>query len=191
MLPLLIPAAALVSAALGTSSGRKALGLSDLWGEEKNLPEKRIPDRVRSEQLPEALDTEVANTPWWLEKLGKRLAFLREEKAFSASEVATKAGISRTAVKNLEEGADMKLSTLFSVSSALGVPVVALLDGLQPELNEQMREILQTSQSVVEKEKAELEASEPQNNLLSSKAGDTWIEMETEDGKRVRLRVAK
>lgn len=189
MIPLLIPAVTLIGAALGTSSGRKVLGLSELWDE---------PSYKEAQNQPLTLkEMESEESSWRLKKLGQRLAFLRETKKFSATELAEKSGISRPALKNLEDGGDMKLSTLFAVSSALGIPVLALLDGLQPELQEDVSEALKASQSKFERElrekidkeiRAELALK---NNSKPSEDEGTWIEMETEDGHRVRLKAVK
>lgn len=73
-------------------------------------------------------------------ELGQRVATTRKLLGLNQDACAKAANVSRTALRNLESGKDTKLSTLFAVSGAINVPVVALIQEMQPMLEERFWE---------------------------------------------------
>lgn len=67
-------------------------------------------------------------------ELGRRVEMARVLQRMTQDGCASAANISRTALRNLEDGKDARLSTLLAVSNALSVPIAALFEGIQPEL---------------------------------------------------------
>lgn len=72
--------------------------------------------------------------PWSPETLlgiGVRIRAAREGHGWSQDEFAFRAGVHRSYVTQLENGRkDLRISTLYRVADALGVPVVSLLPDL-------------------------------------------------------------
>ncbi len=64
-------------------------------------------------------------------ELGKRIHDLRLDRNVSQDELAKKAGISLSTLKNLEKGNEVKLGVLLNVLRALGI--LANVDSLIPE----------------------------------------------------------
>ena len=71
-------------------------------------------------------------------ELGRRIETARVLQRMTQDKCARAANISRTALRNLEDGKDTKLSTLWAVSNTLSVPIAALFQGLQPELEKDL-----------------------------------------------------
>lgn len=69
----------------------------------------------------------------------QRIAALIEQSGKRKNEVARLAGISRTTLDNLLDGADVKISTISAVASVLGVRAVDLItDGDEERINYMM-----------------------------------------------------
>ena len=56
---------------------------------------------------------------------------------------ANLAQVSRTALRNLEDGKDAKLSTLLAVSHAISLPLVTLCEGLQGPMEKKISEVME------------------------------------------------
>lgn len=77
-----------------------------------------------------------------LQQLGGRIKSARELRNLTQERCAELAGVSRTALRNLEEGGDTRLSTVFAVSKELSIPLIHLFQGTQPELEEKAGMVL-------------------------------------------------
>ncbi len=86
-------------------------------------------------------DSEVTLGEWSVE-LGRRIETARVLQRMTQEKCAAEAKISRTALRNLEDGKDTKLSTIFAVSNALSLPMTAIFKGMQPELEKALAETL-------------------------------------------------
>lgn len=75
-------------------------------------------------------------------ELGRRIEIARNLRKMNQKNCAAKAKISRTALRNLEEGNDTRLSTLLAVSDVLQIPIRALFEELQPDLEANFEKIL-------------------------------------------------
>jgi transcriptional regulator with XRE-family HTH domain len=63
-------------------------------------------------------------------RIGKQIQLLRDRSGFSQDELASRAGISKTTLQNIEWGSsNPTIGTLESISETLGVPFVELYDG--------------------------------------------------------------
>jgi len=78
----------------------------------------------------------------WSIELGKRIETSRVLQRMTQEKCAAAANISRTALRNLEDGKDTKLSTIFAVSNALSLPMTAVFKGMQPDLEEALSKTL-------------------------------------------------
>lgn len=73
-----------------------------------------------------------------LTELGQRIETARVLQRMTQEKCANMAKISRTALRNLEDGKDAKLSTLLAVSNALSIPVATIFESLQKELENKL-----------------------------------------------------
>ncbi len=74
-------------------------------------------------------------------ELGRRIETARVLQRMTQEKCANVANVSRTALRNLEDGKDARLSTLLAVSNALAMPVTTLFEGLQPELEKNLSQM--------------------------------------------------
>ena len=72
--------------------------------------------------------------------IGKRIEQVRKLKNLTQEEFADSCGISRTAVSNIEQGQDSKLSSLYAISEALEIPLTAILQETQLDLEKKFGE---------------------------------------------------
>ena len=77
-----------------------------------------------------------------LQQIGGRIKSARELRKLTQERCADLSGVSRTALRNLEEGGDTRLSTVFAVSKELSIPLIHLFQGTQPELEEKAGVVL-------------------------------------------------
>lgn len=150
-LPWLIGAAAIASAAAARAvvegkkkeqEGKELDVTAQARPANGSLPSSLNAPTSTSEREPFALEGEdIAlgeDTPFT--ELGQRVATTRKLLGLHQDECAKAAKISRTALRNLESGKDTKLSTLYAVSAAINVPVFALIQEMQPRLEQQFLE---------------------------------------------------
>lgn len=151
-LPWLIGAVAIASAA----AARAVVEEKKKEQEGKELDVTALAARPANGSLPSSLNTPTSTPerePFALEgeditlgedtpftELGQRVATTRKLLGMHQDECAKAAKISRTALRNLESGKDTKLSTLYAVSAAINVPVFALIQEMQPRLEQQFLE---------------------------------------------------
>lgn len=109
--------------------GVAAASAANLLSEEAQEKDGRAP------RLPTDVEDLVDET---FIELGRRVETARVLQRMTQDKCASAANISRTALRNLEDGKDAKLSTLWAVSNALSVPVTALFQGLQPEFEKDL-----------------------------------------------------
>lgn len=90
------------------------------------------------EASPKAAQAVVKGRQWVAKTFygdGASLAALRLQHGWSQAELARRAGTSQSYIGRLEAGGiDPQLSTVRKIALALGVPVVALVDALTPEV---------------------------------------------------------
>ena len=74
------------------------------------------------------------------ETIGKRIEQVRKLKNLTQEQFADACGISRTALRNIEQGQDSKLSSIFAVSEALEIPLIAIFQEIQGSLEKTFAE---------------------------------------------------
>lgn len=79
--------------------------------------------------------------------IGKRIEQVRKLKSMTQEEFATACGISRTAVRNIEQGQDSKISSLYAISEALEIPLSVILKDTQTELEKKFAEATSATES--------------------------------------------
>lgn len=72
-----------------------------------------------------------------LERVGRNIAYYRAERSLSQVELARKSGVSVTTLNEIEtfKPRDMRLSTLFAIARALGIPPVQLMSAAELDLS--------------------------------------------------------
>ena len=89
----------------------------------------------------------------FLHQLGKRIAFLRKQKAFSQEEFAERSGKMINTISNIERGiSDPKITTLLSFAQTLEVPLEALIENDQPDLKETYSELITQITNILKKQ---------------------------------------
>ena len=76
-------------------------------------------------------------------ELGQRIETARVLQRMTQEKCANLAQVSRTALRNLEDGKDAKLSTLLAVSHAISLPLVTLCEGLQGPMEKKISEVME------------------------------------------------
>lgn len=135
MIPLIFGAvaAAVAAAAMERDDSEK--------GSSKETTSKEAASKETTSKEVPSEDWEVTLGEWSVE-LGRRIETARVLQRMTQEKCAAEAKISRTALRNLEDGKDTKLSTLFAVSNALSLPMTAIFKGMQQELEKALAETL-------------------------------------------------
>ena len=71
---------------------------------------------------------EVEDRRAWLRSVGRRVRIARLKRELTQEQLGEAAGLSRSFVSLAEHGSDVSLLRLWRVATALGLPVVELLD---------------------------------------------------------------
>lgn len=121
-----------------------AASAASALNEEKSPQEAEKDKERRSSPVTPVVD-EDATEGLMLEsfvELGRRIETARVLQRMTQEKCANVANVSRTALRNLEDGKDARLSTLLAVSNALAMPVTTLFKGLQPELEKNLSQMM-------------------------------------------------
>lgn len=138
-LPWLIGAVAVCAAANITKNVLLEQGESeDSKSLNSNMQEKNFPEEIDEQHEP-------------FVDLGRRIETIRILKRMTQEKCAAEAKISRTALRNLEDGKDTKLSTLWAISNVLQVPIRALFQELQPEIEANLEEAIRVEEKRIDR----------------------------------------
>ena len=146
MIPFLVVAAQAIAseAAKTTKSPELRRTLGNVQSALSAHMEAQEAERKASEVLEKAEFLRKDNFEKFSKSIGSRLEQVRKLKGWNQEECASAAGISRTALRNIESGQDTKLSTLVSLSDAFSIPLIGLIEGLQPDLEKKFRENIES-----------------------------------------------
>ncbi len=79
-------------------------------------------------------------------EIGARIKLYRREKFLSQQALADKLGISNAALSKIENGlTDLSVTRLNQIAQTLGVPASQLLDGSQPGMSDQAKNLYERS----------------------------------------------
>lgn len=146
MIPFLVVAAQAIAAeaAKTTKSPELKRTLGEVQSALSAHMEAKDAERKALEDLEKAALLRKENFENFSKSIGVRIEQVRKLKGWNQEECASAAGISRTALRNIESGQDTKLSTLVSLSEAFSLPLIGLIQGLQTDLEKEFQENIES-----------------------------------------------